>query len=62
MLLRGHAAELAKVSLAWPLHTDAAIHGMQTTAEFLPYFLRRVNYISNGISFRELFTDSGTRR
>jgi len=57
VLLRGHAAELAKTSLAWPLHTDATIFGMQTTAEFVPYFLRRVNYISGGVSLRELFTE-----
>ena len=58
MLLRGHAAELAKTSLAWPLHTDATIYGMQTTEEFIPYFLRRVNYISSGVSLQELFTES----
>ena len=58
VLLRGHAAELAKASLAWPLHTDATIYGMQTTEEFVPYFLRRVNYISGGVSLQDLFTDS----
>jgi asparagine synthase (glutamine-hydrolysing) len=58
VLLRGHAAELAKASLAWPLHTDATIYGMRTTEEFIPYFLRRVNYISGDISLQDLFTDS----
>ena len=57
VLLRGHAAELAKASLAWPFHTDATIYGMQTTKEFVPYFLRRVNYISSGVSLQELFSE-----
>jgi len=57
VLLRGHAAELAKTSLAWPLHTDATIYGMQTTEEFIPYFLRRVNYVSSTVSLQELFTE-----
>jgi asparagine synthase (glutamine-hydrolysing) len=58
MLLRGHAAELAKASLAWPLHTDEAIYRMQSKEEFIPYFLRRVNYISGNISWQELFSEA----
>ena len=58
ILLRGHGAELAKARLAWPLHTDAAIYPMRDTAEFLPYMLRRANYISGGIVLRDLFSDA----
>jgi asparagine synthase (glutamine-hydrolysing) len=58
ILLRGHGAELAKASLAWPFHTDAAIYHMHSTAEFLPYMLRRANYISGGIGIRDLFSDT----
>ena len=58
VLLRGHGGELAKASLAWPLHTDQYIHRMQSKDEFVSYLLGRVNYISAGIPFRELFEDS----
>jgi asparagine synthase (glutamine-hydrolysing) len=57
VLLRGHGAELAKTSLAWPLHTDATIFNMQRKEEFIPCMLKRVNYISPRLSWRELFTD-----
>jgi asparagine synthase (glutamine-hydrolysing) len=57
VLLRGHGGELAKVSLAWPLHTDERIHRMRSTEEFIPYILQRVNYISHGVALHELFTD-----
>jgi len=56
VLLRGHGAELAKVSLAWPLHTDSTIHGMKNKREFLPYMFNRVNYISRGAPVSQLFT------
>lgn len=58
ILLRGHGAELAKASLAWPLHVDAAIYHMHSRAEFLPYMLGRTNYISSGIILRDLFSDT----
>ncbi len=55
VLLRGHGAELAKVSLAWPLHTDAQIFQMKKKDEFIPYILNRVNYISRQAPLHELF-------
>lgn len=55
VLLRGHGAELAKGSLAWPLHTDAHIFQMKKKEEFLPYILKRVNYISQHAPLSELF-------
>jgi len=58
VLLRGHGGELAKASLAWPLHTDARVHAMQSKTEFVPYMLERVNYISRGVALRELFTEA----
>ena len=39
VLLRGHGGELAKASLAWPFHTDAQIHRMDSTEEFITYIL-----------------------
>jgi asparagine synthase (glutamine-hydrolysing) len=57
VLLRGHGGELAKASLAWPLHTDARIHYMHSKEEFVPYLLQRVNYISHRVALRELFTE-----
>jgi asparagine synthase (glutamine-hydrolysing) len=57
VLLRGHGGELAKASLAWPLHTDERIHRMRSKEEFVPYLLQRVNYISRGVVLRELFTE-----
>jgi asparagine synthase (glutamine-hydrolysing) len=57
VLLRGHGGELAKASLAWPLHTDEHIYHMRSEDEFVSYMLERINYISRGVSFRELFQD-----
>ncbi|HVR72834.1 MAG TPA: asparagine synthase-related protein, partial [Planctomycetota bacterium] len=62
VLVRGHCGELAKASLAWPFHTDATVFAMRTREEFLPYFLRRVNYITPIISLRDLLTDSWFER
>jgi asparagine synthase (glutamine-hydrolysing) len=58
VLLRGHAGELAKASTAWPLHTDARIHAMNSTEEFIPYMLSRLTHVSRGNAAREVFTDS----
>ena len=57
LLLRGHGAELAKTSLAWPLHTDSRIHQMKRKDEFIPYMLDRVNYISRNVPLSGLFSD-----
>jgi asparagine synthase (glutamine-hydrolysing) len=57
VLLRGHGGELAKASLAWPFHTDARIAAMQSAAEFVPYMLARVNYVTPGIDLQTLCTD-----
>jgi len=57
VLLRGHGGELAKASLAWPLHTDERVYRMQSADEFVSYMLKRVNYISRDVPLHELFTD-----
>jgi asparagine synthase (glutamine-hydrolysing) len=57
VLLRGHGGELAKASLAWPLHTDKRVYQMRSKEEFVSYLLQRVNYISRGVELRELFTE-----
>ena len=57
VLLRGHGGELAKASLAWPFHTDERVAAMQSAAEFVPYLLERVNYVSPGIDVRSLCSD-----
>ncbi len=61
VLLRGHCGELAKASLAWPFHTDAQIHAMRRTPEFLDYFYSRVNYISRDVSLPDLFEPEWAR-
>lgn len=58
VLLRGHGGELAKMRLAWPLHTDAHIQTMPSTAAFIPYMLQRVNYISAGVALRDFLTEA----
>jgi asparagine synthase (glutamine-hydrolysing) len=55
-LLRGHLGELAKSSLAWPFHTDAAIESMNGRDPFADYFFSRVNYVSAGVDPVDLFT------
>jgi asparagine synthase (glutamine-hydrolysing) len=62
VLLRGHCGELAKASLAWPFHTDAQIHAMTRTPQFLDYFYGRVNYISRDVSLRDLFEPEWARQ
>jgi asparagine synthase (glutamine-hydrolysing) len=57
VLLRGHGGELAKASLAWPLHTDRRIYQMHSKEEFVPCLLQRVNYISSRVKLHELFTE-----
>jgi asparagine synthase (glutamine-hydrolysing) len=57
VLLRGHGGELAKASLAWPLHTDERIHAMQSKEEFVSYLLERLPYLGPQVSLRELFTE-----
>ena len=57
ILLRGHGGELAKASLAWPLHTDERIFKMHSKDEFVGYMFERVNYISGNVPLGELFTD-----
>lgn len=56
VLLRGHGGELAKMTLAWPLHTDADIHGMRQRREVAPYLARRANYLSADVPMESLFT------
>ena len=56
IMLRGHGGELAKASLAWPLHTDERIFRMQSKEEFVSYMVERVNYIRGGTRLHELFT------
>lgn len=57
ILLRGHGGELAKASLAWPLHTDERVYQIQSKDEFVSYILERVNYISHGVPLNDLFMD-----
>ena len=57
VLLRGHAGEVAKSRLAWPLHTDERIKAMRSTAELVPYLMARTTYLSAGVSLQQLLTD-----
>jgi len=61
VLLRGHGGELAKTDTAWPFHTDVRIRAMRDAGDVVPYLLQRMNYISAGVDFRELFTPEWAR-
>src|SRR6266436_7277423 len=54
VLLRGHGGELAKISLAWPLHTDERVEGFASSQELVPYLLARANYISRHVDLGAL--------
>lgn len=56
VLLRGHGGELAKASLAWPLHTDARVHAMQSLDQLVPYLAARANYVSPHLPVRDILT------
>jgi asparagine synthase (glutamine-hydrolysing) len=58
VLLRGHGGELAKMTLAWPLHTDAHIRGLNDHRDAAGYLARRANYLSPDVPLEELFTQS----
>ena len=60
ILLRGHCGELAKASLAWPLHTDARIFAMRVV-DVGGYLASRVNYVTHGDVIREVFADTWVR-
>jgi asparagine synthase (glutamine-hydrolysing) len=62
VLVRGHGGELAKTSLAWPLHTDARTAAATSIAELVPYLFERINYISPGLEATALFTDAWAPR
>jgi asparagine synthase (glutamine-hydrolysing) len=61
VLLRGHCGELAKTNLAWPFHTDPAIHRVNDRNAFVAYMGERANYVSRGIAADELFDDANVR-
>ena len=48
VLLRGHGGELAKVSLAWPLHTDETVHSLSGMPALVTYMAARANYLTPG--------------
>lgn len=56
VLLRGHGGELAKATLAWPLHTDARVHAMQSLDQLVPYLSARANYVSPHLPVRDILT------
>ena len=55
VLLRGHGGELAKLQLAWPLHTDGAIRAMRDRRELVPHLLARFGGLANDATLAELF-------
>lgn len=62
VLLRGHGGELAKATLAWPLHTDARVHAMQSTDQLVPYLSARANYVSPHLPLRDILTPAAYAR
>jgi asparagine synthase (glutamine-hydrolysing) len=57
VLLRGHGGELLKTRLAWPFHTDEGIHGMRSSAEFVPYLLARLQGLHGSVPLSELLAE-----
>lgn len=55
VLLRGHCGELAKTGLAWPLHTDEHVFGLQTTRQLIEHLLQRYTRISGGAASLNVF-------
>jgi asparagine synthase (glutamine-hydrolysing) len=45
-MLRGHCGELAKMSLAWPMHTDDTIRAMRGPKPLVPYLLSRFSHVT----------------
>jgi asparagine synthase (glutamine-hydrolysing) len=62
VLLRGHCAELAKTSQAWPFHTDARIFAMKSREELLAYLLERLGYLLRGLSLRHVLSEEWAER
>jgi asparagine synthase (glutamine-hydrolysing) len=60
VLLRGHCGEMAKMNLAWPVHTDATVYGLTSRPQVIDYLLGRLTFIAGGLNWPELFT--GTYR
>ncbi len=62
VLLRGHGGELAKASLAWPLHTDERVRKMTALDEVVPYLARRANYVSPHLRLVDILTPAAADR
>ena len=56
VLVRGHGGELAKLTLAWPLHTDEAVHSMTGIPAFVTYMAARANYLTPNVPVDHLLT------
>lgn len=61
VLLRGHGGELAKVRLAWPLHTDETVYHLKSVEDLVPYLSKRANYITGGLPLSELLLPHASR-
>jgi asparagine synthase (glutamine-hydrolysing) len=61
LLLRGHGGELAKMRLAWPLHTDAQVYQLETTDRLIDHLMQRYSTISGVANWTTAFTDSWKR-
>ncbi len=69
ILVRGHGGELAKADLAWPFHTDAAVHSVRSRDDLVSLLLRRFDFMPRGVELRDLLSeewheliDGGARR
>jgi asparagine synthase (glutamine-hydrolysing) len=58
VLLRGHGGELAKMTLAWPLHTDEATYRLPDLPAFAEYMASRANYLTPGLPIGDLLDPS----
>jgi asparagine synthase (glutamine-hydrolysing) len=56
VLLRGHCGELAKTSLAWPMHTDETVYTLKSSGALVDHMLRRFNTLSDFLGLSKVFT------
>lgn len=56
VLVRGHGGELAKQTLAWPMHTDAAVYRLSNMSALVTYMAARANYLTPNTPIDRLLT------
>ena len=50
------------MTLAWPLHTDEAVHSMTGIPAFVTYMAARANYLTPNVPVDDLLTPQAAAR